>query len=83
MHEHDYRSLMDKSDLNTQEAHALQEEISESTDVPEGYRTPTAEEFLAMKNFQKEFMKRHPKASERQIRRAIVRKFDLKIIKNK
>lgn len=54
----------------------------ETTNLPKGMRTPTPDELSAMEKFAKEYKRQSPKASRREIRRAIIKKFNAKILPN-
>lgn len=54
----------------------------ETTNLPEGMRTPTPEELKAADKFGEEYRKAHPKASMREVRRAVQRKFNIQILPN-
>lgn len=54
----------------------------ETTNIPSDMRTPTEKEIEAIHRFRKDFVGSHPKASDRQIRRAIMKKFNITLLPN-
>lgn len=52
-------------------------------DVPKEDNSLTPEQKLVIEKYQRDFMKKNPKASNRQIRRAIVKHFGLEVTKDK
>ena len=55
---------------------------AETTNLPKGARTPTANEISEMRKFQREYYDQHPKASAREVRRALKRKFNIHVLPN-
>ncbi len=52
----------------------------QTTNLPEGMRTPTDSEITLMQDFASEYKKRNKKASRREVRRTIIRKFNVQIL---
>ncbi len=79
-----------KEDLQAQkevDMRAMYDQVEErlkvkTTNLPEGMRTPTSQEIENMEVFRKEYKTKNPKASTREIRRAIQRKFNVQILPN-
>lgn len=53
-----------------------------TTNLPVGMRTPNADEIQKMEAYGKEYKKKNPKASTREIRRATQRKFNIQMLPN-
>lgn len=61
---------------------AAEEIRVKTTNLPEGMRTPTAEEIEGMEQYSKEYRKKNPRASNREVRRATQRKFNVQMLPN-
>ncbi len=55
---------------------------NETTNLPEGHRTPTAEEVHKMREFAREYRKKKPKAKPREVARAVKSKFNIITLPN-
>lgn len=76
-------SSLDTSLVNSEVDKRMTEIASENkAALSESVRTPTDTELKDMRAFIIDFKKKHPKASQRQIRRATQKHFNLKILDN-
>lgn len=52
----------------------------ETTNLPENMRTPTVDELTNMELYSREYRKKKPNASNREVKRAIQRKFNIQLL---
>lgn len=55
---------------------------SQTANLPAGARTPTAKELQDMQQYAKDYRMSKPKASAREVKRAVQRKFSVQILPN-
>jgi len=72
------KALMDNPDFQP-EADKIKKETK---NLPKDMRTPTPQEIKDMALFAEKYKRQHPKASERNCRRAMQRKFNVTILPN-
>lgn len=70
--------LEDKTSASNSLADHNQEEVKDV--IPENLRVPTGEEIREFKTWEMQFRTKHPKASDREVRRAVLKHFKIMVV---